>query len=96
MTDHTISKSQYVKGRQCPKALWLYRHRKDLAPEIDVETQARFDTGNEIGELAMHYFDGGVELSESDLPALWDNLTKYCKQDTYAMVVLLDVLEARN
>ena len=61
----TISKSQYVKGLQCPKALWLYRHRKDLAPEIDAQTQARFDTGNEIGTLAMSYFDGGVEVTLS-------------------------------
>ena len=68
MTEYTISKSQYVKGLQCPKALWLYRHRKDLAPEIDAETQARFDTGNEIGELAMRYFDGGTEV----INAYWD------------------------
>ncbi len=68
MTEHTISKSQYVKGLQCPKALWLYRHRKALAPEIDAQTQARFDTGNEIGTLAMRYFDGGVEVTN----AYWD------------------------
>lgn len=29
-----ISKSQYLKGIQCPKALWLYRNRPDLRPEI--------------------------------------------------------------
>lgn len=68
MDKHTISKSQYVKGLQCPKALWLYRHRKDLAPEIDAQTQARFDAGNEIGTLAMSYFDGGVEVKN----AYWD------------------------
>ena len=62
MEKHTISKSQYVKGLQCPKALWLYRHRKDLVPEIDAQTQARFDTGDEIGALAMRYFGGGVEV----------------------------------
>ncbi|GJL85306.1 MAG: hypothetical protein DHS20C02_10810 [Micavibrio sp.] len=58
-----ISKSQYIKGLQCPKALWYYRHRKDLAPEIDPATQARFDTGHEIGELAKQYFEGGVEVT---------------------------------
>ncbi len=54
---HTISKSQYVKGKQCPKALWLFRNRKDLRPEITPQQQALFDTGNEIGELAKQYFD---------------------------------------
>jgi len=29
-----ISKSQYLKGLQCPKALWLYRHRPDVTPPI--------------------------------------------------------------
>ncbi len=61
-SSYTISKSQYVKGLQCPKALWLYRHRKDLAPEITPEQQALFDTGHAIGQLAMQYFDRGVEV----------------------------------
>ena len=65
---HTISKSQYVKGLQCPKALWLYRHRKDLAPEITPEKQALFDTGHEVGELAMRYFGDGVEVTNE----YWD------------------------
>ena len=43
-----ISKSQYGKGLQCPKALWFYRHRKDLKPPIDTVTQARFDAGNPL------------------------------------------------
>ncbi len=66
--ESSISKSQYLKGLQCPKALWLYRHRKDLAPKIDPETQARFDTGHEIGQWAMKYFEGGAEVT---LP-YWD------------------------
>lgn len=58
-----LSKSQYIKGLQCPKALWFYRFRKDLKPEIDAETQARFDTGNEIGLLAQDYFPDGIEVT---------------------------------
>jgi hypothetical protein len=57
-----LSKSQYIKGLQCPKALWFYRFRKGLKPEIDAATQARFDTGNEIGLLAQRYFSNGVEV----------------------------------
>jgi hypothetical protein len=68
MTSHKISKSQYVRGLQCPKALWLYRHRKDLAPEITPEKQALFDTGHVVGELAMQYFGHGVEVTNE----YWD------------------------
>lgn len=58
----TISKSQYIKGLQCPLALWFARKRKDLEPEIDAATQALFDSGYEVGEYAKDYFPGGVEV----------------------------------
>jgi hypothetical protein len=61
---HRISKSQYLRGVQCPKALWLHRHRPDLAPEISEAQQYIFDTGHEVGELARRYFRGGVEIKE--------------------------------
>jgi len=64
----TISKTQYLKGLQCPKALWYYNNRKDLAPEIDAAKQALFDTGNTIGELAQHYFDNGITVTNE----YWD------------------------
>lgn len=59
-----ISKSQYLKGLQCPKALWLYRNRKDLAPEVSEGRQFIFDTGHEVGVLAQRYFGDGVEITE--------------------------------
>jgi hypothetical protein len=59
-----ISKSQYLKGLQCPKMLWLYRHRPDLAPEISEGQQYIFDTGTEVGILAQKCFEGGLEITE--------------------------------
>jgi len=61
---NTISKSQYIKGIQCPKALWLYRNRKDLAQEVSEGRQFIFDTGHEVGELAQKYFGEGIEITE--------------------------------
>jgi len=61
---HRISKSQYLKGVQCPKALWLYRHRLDLTPEVSEGQQYIFNTGNEVGKLAQKYFKDGVEIEE--------------------------------
>ena len=60
-----ISKSQYVKGNQCPKALWFSLNRKDLTPPVDVAKQAIFDAGNEVGEWAKKYFPSGVEVTAS-------------------------------
>ena len=63
--DPIISKSQYLKGLQCPKALWLYRHRPDLKPEVSPALQHLFDSGHEVGLLAQKYFEGGVEIVEA-------------------------------
>lgn len=65
---NSISKSQFLKGIQCTKALWYYRNRKDLAKEVDEAQQAIFDRGTEIGKLAHQYFKGGIEV-EADY---WD------------------------
>ncbi len=58
----TISKSQYIKGLQCPLALWFARKRKDLKPEIDAATEALFESGHEVGSHAKDYFPGGAEV----------------------------------
>jgi len=60
---HLLSKSTYIRGRQCPKALWLYKHRRDLMAPVDAATQAIFDTGKVVGELAQQLFPGGVDCT---------------------------------
>jgi len=57
-----ISKSQYLRGLQCPKALWLFRHRPDLKPDIPPVRQHLFDSGHEVGRLAQTSFRDGVEI----------------------------------
>ena len=59
-----LSKSRYLKGLQCLKALWLQKHRPELAAEITPELQARFDMGHEVGFLAQKCFPEGVEVTE--------------------------------
>jgi hypothetical protein len=53
-----LSKSQYLKGLQCHKYLWLDKHRQDLLP--DKKSSAILQTGTNIGELARGLFPGGV------------------------------------
>jgi len=46
--------------RQCPKRLWLEKHRPELAEEIPGQ-QAAFATGHEVGEIARHLYDRSGE-----------------------------------
>lgn len=57
-----LSKSRYTTFCQCSKALWLRVYHPELQPE-DPNLQARFDAGNEVGDLAMGLFGPFVEVT---------------------------------
>jgi len=59
-THHKLSKSRYTRGICCHKSLWLLTHRPELRSEPDAATQARFNTGHAVGELAWRLFPGGT------------------------------------
>ncbi len=63
MTTKNLSKSQYTKGLQCAKALWLYRHRKDIASERDAFQESIMEAGTEFGVLARKRWPGGVLIA---------------------------------
>lgn len=57
-----ISKTDFIRGLQCEKMLWLDAH----APEhkiIPPEVQAKLDAGNEFGDAAMSIFGPFVETT---------------------------------
>ena len=57
-----ISKTDFIRGLQCEKMLWLDAH----APEhkiIPPEVQARLDAGNDFGDQAMGIFGDYVETT---------------------------------
>jgi hypothetical protein len=60
---HVLSKSTFMRGMQCEKALWLYRHRIDLMDRTSPSLQAVFDRGTDVGRLAWGLFPGGLDLS---------------------------------
>ena len=62
---NSLSKSDYLKAIQCKKSLWFSKNRADLKPPLDDKTKAKFETGEEITELARNYFSGGVKAAES-------------------------------
>lgn len=57
-----ISKTDFVRGLQCEKMLWLDAH----APEYKIippEVQAKLDAGNEFGDNAMGIFGSFTETT---------------------------------
>ena len=57
-----LSKSLYLKGLQCDKALWLKKYKPEVLTPPDVQLQAVFETGNLVGEEACKLFPGGKEV----------------------------------
>ena len=58
-----LSKTDFMRGMQCPKMLWLDAHRPELKV-IPPDTQRRLDRGNEFGDKAMAMFGPYVEMTE--------------------------------
>jgi hypothetical protein len=57
-----LSKSQYVRGLQCHKALWLYKHKREVMTPTSPRQEFIFAGGHRIGKLAQDLFPGGVEI----------------------------------
>ncbi|MDD2364775.1 MAG: hypothetical protein PHN84_01285 [Desulfuromonadaceae bacterium] len=61
-TSPYLSKSLYIKGLQCHKALWLHKYQSELKDDVSGSQQASFDSGTDAGILAQELFPGGVEV----------------------------------
>jgi len=59
---HFLSKSRFIRGLQCHKALWLQTHHPELQDEVSASQQAVFDAGTSVGILAQGLYPGGVEV----------------------------------
>ena len=60
-----LSKSLYCLGVQCPKMLWLKKHKPDLFDDSTMN-QAVLETGSEVGDLAMGLFGSFTEVKKDD------------------------------
>lgn len=78
-----LSKSKYMRGRQCPRLLWYEVNRPELIPPVSPEIQSRFDMGHQVGDLAKQLYPGGVEIA-------WDRGVAKAVRDTQ------DALQART
>lgn len=57
-----FSKSKYCLYCQCPKILWLNKYKPEVFTQ-DPSAEERFETGNEIGDLAMGLFGDYTEVT---------------------------------
>ncbi|RLA07336.1 MAG: DUF2779 domain-containing protein [Gammaproteobacteria bacterium] len=73
-----ISKSLYIKGLQCHKALWLKKYNKGVLTKPNAAAEALFVAGNEVGELACKLFPDGVEVEFN--PQDYDGMTAATSQ----------------
>ena len=72
-----ISKSDYIKYYQCPKALWLYKNRKDLIPpDIQEQMAGLMAIGQAAEDQAYKLFPKGASVPSGSFREGVDNTTK--------------------
>ena len=59
---HLLSKSKYIRGLQCERALWLDVHEPRLA-RYTAEQMRRFDRGREFEYAFKDTFPNGIDIS---------------------------------
>ena len=77
---HILSKSTYIKGEQCPKALYMYKKHPYLRDKLSIEQRAKFKRGTDVGVLARDYFSGGVNMTPSN-PTLFGKMFEQTMQN---------------
>jgi hypothetical protein len=63
---YKLSKSRLMQHRQCPRRLWLFTHRPELA-EDDLNAQAAMASGTNVGEVARTLYPEGVLIESGNL-----------------------------
>ncbi|MCB0748677.1 MAG: DUF2779 domain-containing protein, partial [Ignavibacteriae bacterium] len=66
MEKHILTKSTFIRGLQCEKSLYLYKHNYNLKDETPAQLQAIFNQGTHVGLLAQELFPNGVDASPPD------------------------------
>lgn len=49
-----LSKSTYIRGLQCEKSLYLYKHNYNLRDGISTQLQAIFNQGTNVGNTSQN------------------------------------------
>ena len=57
-----LSKTLFIKGLQCHKALYLQKFHPELKDDVSNAKEALFSSGRDVGVFAQQLFTGGVEI----------------------------------
>lgn len=63
-----LSKTLYMSGLRCHKALWLHKYLPEFKDPATAEQESMFNFGAEIGVYARDLFPGGMLVPSGDLP----------------------------
>ncbi|MBK6964908.1 MAG: DUF2779 domain-containing protein [Bacteroidales bacterium] len=61
-----LSKSSFVRGLKCPKALFLHIFQPENRDETSESQQNIFNIGHNAGELSQQLFPGGIDASRGE------------------------------
>jgi len=76
-----LTKSDYLKYRQCCKYLWLHKYRQDLVdPDTKAAMQRLFDEGYKVEKWAYELFPGGVDAYTGFAPNDFKGAVKNTKK----------------
>jgi Domain of unknown function(DUF2779) len=65
---YLLSKTSYMRGMQCSKALFLYRYYPQLRDPIPPSRMAALNRGHDVGLLARQLFPGGTDATAGSGP----------------------------
>jgi hypothetical protein len=57
-----LSKTKYLVGLQCPKALWINYNDRSSIPDLSAASLAIFEQGHSVGLLARKLFPNGIDI----------------------------------
>lgn len=84
-----LSKSQFIRGLQCHKSLYLHKYCPELKDEISEQQEAAFQSGKDVGIYAQKLFPNGVEIPFDDV-TLSDQLSRTAKEIENGTMVIYE------
>jgi hypothetical protein len=63
-----LSKSQFIRGLQCHKSLYLHKYHPELRDVLSEQQQKLLQTGIAVGRVAQKLFLGGVLIAYDNVP----------------------------
>jgi hypothetical protein len=76
LSNYLLSKTAFLRGQQCPKALFFYKYYPHLKDPMPPERLAILRRGNDVGFLARKLFPGGTDATAGMSPRSMDAVVR--------------------